>query len=119
MKWFILPAVFIVLIFLYWLTSKDRSPSAMIESITSDFKSIDPNPLEIKETFRGGYGGGRHGGHGNHGSRHEGGSHRNHGGSYGGYRGSYRSYGVSNGWRSWWPFYDIDLEYPEFITRVY
>jgi hypothetical protein len=51
MKWFILPIAFSVLIFLYWLTSKDRSVNAVVDSIASDFKSIDPNPLATAEAF--------------------------------------------------------------------
>ena len=44
----------ILLVFLYWLTSKDRSFSAMTESIVSDFRSTIPSPFDAKEAFYGG-----------------------------------------------------------------
>jgi len=127
-----------ILVFLYWLTSKDRSLSAMTESIATDFRSTIPSPFDAKEGFRGsggsGHGGrhgggygGRHGGGygGGHGSGHGsgyGGRHGRHGGGHGaryggGHGGSYRSYasGGSGGWGwpwYWWPFYEtIDYVY--------
>jgi hypothetical protein len=44
----------ILLVFLYWLTSKDRSLSAMTESIAADFRSTIPSPFDAKEAFYGG-----------------------------------------------------------------
>jgi hypothetical protein len=58
MKWLIIAAV---LVFLYWLTSKDRSVSAMVESIAADFRSTEPNPLAVKEGFHGRWYGRRYG----------------------------------------------------------
>ena len=78
----------IVLVFLYWITSTDRSINGMIGSIVSDFQTKGPNVIQL-EGFRGG-GGYRGGGHG---GGHGGGGHR------GGYGGGY------GGGSSWWPFY--------------
>ena len=50
MKWLIIA---VILVFLFWLTSKDRSVSAMVESIAADFRSTEPNPLAVKEGFHG------------------------------------------------------------------
>lgn len=50
MYWLLL--VFITLVAVFWFTSKDRSPTAMIESIVSDFRSKGPDPFDI-EGFRG------------------------------------------------------------------
>jgi len=49
MKWIV--PIFIVLIIIYWVTAKDKSANALIESIASDFRSKGPNPFEI-EGFR-------------------------------------------------------------------
>ena len=102
MKLLIIVAVFAVLFFLFWLTSKDRSLKGMIGSITADFESHEPSPFAVKESFRGGHhsvGGGHHGvGGGHHGSG---------GGRYHGSGGRYRSYGSGGGgggW-GWWPWY--------------
>jgi uracil DNA glycosylase len=43
-----------ILVFLYWLTSKNRSLSAMTESIAADFRSTTPSPFAAKEAFYGG-----------------------------------------------------------------
>jgi len=125
----------VVLIFLFWATSKDRSVHGMIDSIASDFKSVGPNPLEIKESFHGGNGGG-HGGHGGLGGGHgglgggHGGLGGGHRGGHGGLRGGYgRRYinvgsGGGSGWdRGWlWPwywFYETDQNYPEYTETDY
>jgi len=89
MYWLLLS--FITLVAVFWFTSKDRSPAAMIESIVSDFRSKGPGPFEL-EAFRGG----GHGGHGGHRGDH---------GGHGGYRAG--SYGGSSG--SWWPWYEIPI----------
>jgi len=128
MKWLLISAV---LVFLFWLTSKDRSVHGMVDSIASDFKSVGPNPLEMREGFHGTGGHGGHGGGhgGSHGGSHGGGHSGGHGGvyrSHGGYRsvggGSYRSIG-SGGWGwpwYWWPFYTIyDTDYPVYTQDMY
>lgn len=105
MKLLIIGAVFAVLFFLYWLTSKDRTLKGMVGSIVADFESNEPNPLAPKEGFRGGYGG--HGGHST-----------GRGGYYHGGRGG--SGGGGTGWGWWWPFplaWPIwyDTEYVEYV----
>lgn len=60
MKLLIIGTVFVVLFFLYWLTSKDRSLKGMVGSIAADFESHEPSPLAPKEGFHGGYGGCRY-----------------------------------------------------------
>jgi hypothetical protein len=50
MKWLMIA---VILVFLYWLTSKDRSVSAMVESIAADFRSTEPSPFAVKEGFHG------------------------------------------------------------------
>ena len=55
MKLLIIGAVFAVLFFLYWLTSKDRTLKGMVGSIVADFESNEPSPLAPKEGFYGGY----------------------------------------------------------------
>ena len=87
MKLLIIAAVFAVLFFLYWLTSKDRSLKGMVGSIVADFESHEPNPLAPKEGFHGGRGYGR----------------------------GYCRYGLGGGrGRGWWrPSYDT--EYIEYV----
>jgi hypothetical protein len=92
MKW-ILP-VFLLLIGIFWFTAKDRSISAMIESIVSDFRSKGPGPFEIESFRSGGHSGGHSGGRS--GGR-SGGHYGNYGGNYGG---------------SWWPWYWPWYNYP-------
>ena len=53
MKLLIIVAVFALLFFLFWLTSKDRSLNGMIDSITADFKLNEPSPLTPQEAFHG------------------------------------------------------------------
>jgi hypothetical protein len=51
MKLLIIVAVFAVLFFLFWLTSKDRSLKGMIGVITADFESREPSPFTAREAF--------------------------------------------------------------------
>ena len=97
MYWLLLS--FITLVVVFWFTSKDRSPAAMIESIVSDFRSKGPGPFEL-EAFRGsGHGG--HGGHGGYGGYGHG------GGRWGGRWGGGYGGGYGGGWWPWyWPWYD-------------
>jgi len=50
MYWLLLS--FIILVAIFWFTSKDRSPAAMVESIVSDFRSKGPDPFEIEAFTR-------------------------------------------------------------------
>jgi hypothetical protein len=52
MKLLIIGAVFAVLFFLFWLTSKDRSLKGLIGSIAADFESREPSPFAARESFR-------------------------------------------------------------------
>lgn len=49
MYWLLL--VFIILVAVFWFTSKDRSPAAMVESIVSDFRSKGPDPFEVEAFY--------------------------------------------------------------------
>jgi len=114
----------VVLCFLFWLTSKDRSLKGMVGAIAADFQTKGRNVFEI-EGFHGqggghggsgisgisggGHGGGHYGGHGGH-------------GRHAGYGGRHGGYGGSGGWGwpwYWWPFYAVYDDEPTYVDTDY